>query len=329
MPNNDPHTDYPELISRYLSGEATDAEVQQLEEWVMSDPEHKQQFMAFKKAWMLTGMQQDNVRVNVDTVWQQTATQLFDEKKVVQMKPRTKRRRWLGIAASIAIALVASFWLYRGYFADRSMSVATAELSEQFELPDDSQITLNHFTALEYQPADSQRIVSLSGDAYFEVAPEPKRPFIIRTQQVEIEVLGTSFYVDARENQPEIQVMVAEGSVAVRAGDQTVQLGANEKAVFEKESQILASQANDDPNFGAIKTKRLIFQNSSMEYVAFALERQFDREVTLNLNNPEACALYGNYNNKPLDSVLFFIQDALSIQINEQGNQIEFSGDCQ
>jgi ferric-dicitrate binding protein FerR (iron transport regulator) len=295
----------------------------------MADPEHRQQFMTFKKAWMLSGMQQSTQEADVDELWAQTAAEVFKEAKEVPISTAGSRGRWLSIAASIAVLLVASFWLYRNYFADRPMAVATRAGTEAFDLPDGSAITLNRFAALNYEPSDSQRTITLTGDAYFDVSPQPDRPFIIRTQNVEIEVLGTSFYVDARENQPEVQVMVAEGSVAVRADSQTIQLSANEKAVFRKDSQVLEAKANDDPNFQAVKTGRLIFQNSSMEYIAFALERQFDREVRLNLNNSSACALYGNYDNKPLDSVLFFIENALSIQIEEQGDSLIFTGDCQ
>ncbi|MEZ4992252.1 MAG: DUF4974 domain-containing protein [Saprospiraceae bacterium] len=122
--------------------------------------------------------------------------------------------------------------------------------------------------------------------------------------------------------------MVA-GSVEVRSEAQNVRLTANEKAVFQKEDQALEEQTNDDPNFQALKTRRLIFDSSPMDYVAFALERQFDREVILNIDNPAACALNGNYNNKPLDTLLLLIENSLSIRIEQQGNTITFSGDCQ
>jgi len=218
MDTQDPNNNFPELIYKYLSGNTSDAEVQTLEAWVLENPKNKEEFIAFKKAWMLGGMKQSESNLNVNQLWKKTSDQIFEEAKSVKLKPKQNRRLWLRIAAAIALLLVASIWVFQNLGSSSQMLVDTNTEVKEFELPDGSQVTLNQSSSLKFNSAgeDGKRKVDLKGAAFFDVKRDELHPFVINIQGVEIEVLGTSFYVDGRIDEGAVEVIVNSGSVAAK-----------------------------------------------------------------------------------------------------------------
>ena len=92
MQEQEQHSKYSDLISSYLSGNASDMEVRELEAWVLAAPENKQQFIANKKTWMLSGMKQNKQPVNVEQFWKETSRKLFKEAQVVGISQKRSRR---------------------------------------------------------------------------------------------------------------------------------------------------------------------------------------------------------------------------------------------
>lgn len=330
MDNQDIHSPYYELISRYLSGNASPSEIEALETWVMAAPENKAVFQDFKKAWMLTGLERDQQTVQVDKLWKQTSDQLFSQGKVLEMKPPANRRRWTGLAAAIVLVLIASFWFFQNTSNDSFYQVASSDEVKSFDLADGSHITLNQSSSLTYdeQGDINKRRVALTGDAFFEVARDENRPFIIKAQGIEVEVLGTSFYIDSREGEAEIQVIVESGKVAVRANGKEQILLAEEKAIFQKNTQALTKEKNDDSNFLAIKNKTLVFEDTKLADVVFALNRYFHADISIEDDALKTCPLTGIYPDKSLPAILKLIEASLGINIQQKGSEIIFSGVC-
>lgn len=330
------HKDYPELMSSYLSGNATDAEAQQLETWVLDDPEHKAQFMAFKKAWMLSGMAHDQVKVDLEAQWRETSEKLFKESKVIRLKPRARAYRWLQIAAAVTLLAAISVWAFLQWGGERELYFAAGETVQTIDLPDGSIVTLNRKSTLRYTPVSedlaiprpAQRQVVLEGDAFFDVQRETDRPFLIRSGEIEIEVLGTSFYVDGREDQVELQVIVESGSVAVRkTATDSLTLVAGQKAVYEKTTDSLYQQPNGDPNFQSIKTGAISFDDSTIESIAFALSRHYGVTVTYeNIEDRSNCSLDGNYPDYSLEEILEFLKSTWGIETLADGDRVVLSG---
>lgn len=331
MSDQESHNYHFELISKYLSGNASAPEIKELETWVMAAPENKERFIAFKKAWLLTGMEQNAQEVDVDQAWNQANQQLFETAKVVPIKKDNTRRRWLQIAAAIAVLIAASIWVYQNNFTEKVFLVETNTTIKDFDLSDGSHITLNKASSLRFEAVDEEnktRNVQLEGDAFFDVARDEAHPFIIKTQGLEIEVLGTSFYVDSRKEQEEVQVIVEEGSVAVRIGQEEKVLTANEKAIFKKEEKALNKEANTDPNFQFLKTNTLTFNNSNLEEIVFALNRQFNTTISIQVPNPSTC-IYGSnisFKEESLEIISQVIASGLGIEVKKEDNQILFTG---
>ncbi len=318
--------EYIELIPRYLSGNASDAEVQLLEEWVLSSPENKATFTAFKKAWILSGMKAGGVKVNTDQEWESLSGQLFTETKTVALRPR--RNAVLRIAAAVAVLLVAVFLLVQYLGGGEYMELATQNQVEENLLPDGSQISMNQFSSVVYAPRrDKQyRRVELSGDAFFEVERDTARPFVIQAHDLEIEVLGTAFYVDAREDQPEVQVIVQSGTVAVKAGTAKITLTAGEIGIYDKASGTLTEQENQDQNYMAWKTDVLVFEQTTLERVVFDLNRKFHARISIANPALKSCEITATYEGKSLDAIVKIIEKTLSIKAEMKGEEIVFSG---
>ena len=329
MDKPDLHIYFQNLSTKYLSGNASDAEVTELEDWVLADPKNKEQFKAYKKAWMLTGMN-DKKLVNTNKAWKETAGKTFNQPKVVPIKPKHSRRKWLAIAASITLLAAAGLWMLQNNNTPVPLFVETSSDTQTINLSDGSQITLNQSSKLTYTLAEKEakRQVDLTGDAFFEVARDESKPFIIQTQDVEIEVLGTSFYVDARPNQSEIQVIVKSGKVAVRSGASEQILTANEKAIFQKNSKVLTKTKNEDVNYLSLKDKNLVFENSTFEDLVFSLNRHFNSKITIEEESLKTCAHSGTYKNKSLETILKILESSHSIQSNKNGQKIVLEGTC-
>ena len=327
MKEDNQHTDYFQLIARYLSGNASDAEVRQLEAWVLSSSENKAQFNAFKKAWILAGLKSQNLQIDVEKEWHAASGQLFPEAKTIPLQ-RRRTGFILRIAAAAAVFVLASVWIFQYLNQDKSLEFATENAVADNRLPDGSQVAMNQYSQMKYAPrADKKyRRVELAGDAFFEVERDTAHPFVIAAQKVEIEVLGTAFYVDAREEQPEVQVIVQSGTVSVSAGGQQVILTAGESGIYDKETGILSEKQNDDVNYMAWKTDVLVFENTDLAGVVFDLNRRFHARISIADPELRACEITATYEHKSLDAIVKIIEKTLGIKAAIKDGEIVFSG---
>ena len=324
------HIDFFDLIPKYLSGEASDSEVKRLEEWVLSSPENKAQFNQFKKAWMLSGIEGNYQDIDVEKEWASTSEKLFSEAKVVPLKSKTQRRVgiFLRIAVAVSLLIVASIWVFQSINGVDYQEVVAQNEIEENKLPDGTEIALNQYSSIKYPETldDNYRRVELKGDAFFKVERDTARPFIISTQNIEIEVLGTAFYVDSRDNQSQIQVIVESGSVAMTSGNDKVVLTANEIGIYNKTTGQLVKRANEDENYMAWKTDILVFENTDLERVVFDLNRKFHSQISIATPEINACPLTATYDHQPLEAIVLIIEKTLGIKAEIDGEKIVFSG---
>ena len=110
-------------------------------------------------------------------------------------------------------------------------------------------MTLNHFSSLTYPEKfkGEHREVNLKGEAYFEVTKNRKHSFIVQTESVNVEVLGTHFNVESYPDDPEVKTTLLEGSVAVSNKSNSVRivLKPNESAIYNKEKKSMTLEVSD------------------------------------------------------------------------------------
>jgi ferric-dicitrate binding protein FerR (iron transport regulator) len=321
--------DTADLILKHLSGNASDAEIQQLESWVVAAPENRTQFLDLKKAWILSGLKKQQASIEIDKEWQDVSVQLFSSGKVVKMAmPEPRYRRWFGIAATIALLVVASILLFRPGKVVMSVEVLALNEVVQEHLSDGSKVVLNRNSSIVFAKAakDKVRRVNLEGDAFFQVARDVTHPFVINTQNVQVEVLGTSFYVNSRATNADIQVFVNSGRVAFRAGPEQVILAAGEMGLYNKDSGQLLKKEIEDQNYLSWKNDALIFDYTNLENVVKALNRHFEANIIIDSPILKACKITATYTNKSLDAIIRILEQTLNVQSKRLDDQIVLFG---
>jgi transmembrane sensor len=162
----------------------------------------------------------------------------------------------------------------------------------RFSLPDGSTGWLNSGSIIKYPIRfNSQRTVSLNGEAYFDVVKNPKSPFIVDANQVKVKVLGTSFNVVSYDTDSISEVIVASGKVEVSSGGQVLasKLLPSERLVMSRTKNSFSKSTVDLQNYTSWKAGKLIFLNDNLDEVVRKVSRFYnvDFEVKPNVNKQE------------------------------------------
>ncbi len=148
-------------------------------------------------------------------------------------------------------------------------------------LSDGTKIFLNAESELRYpiRFTDRERKVFLKGEAYFDVARDTLKPFIVNTQQLDIEVLGTAFNVMAYTDLPKIETTLERGCVRVKSGENQLILHPGMQAVYQKDKATLLSQEVNTQLYTGWKDAKIIFEDLRLEDLLQKLSRWYDFNI--------------------------------------------------
>ena len=207
-----------EQISKYFQGELDTAERLKLLRQVEANDELKKQFIEYKNMYALLSFTQyaDDPKENRR---QYEGFNLLIRKKAV----RKLFLKTIGYAAAISLLIVSTYWITAHHYPAGPSGIANNTLfvpagqRVKLTLQDGTNVWLNSQTQLIYPAvfSDTERRVSVEGEAFFEVAPGKSKPFIISSQGVEMKVLGTKFNVYSYPQDKHIQTSLIEGSLQV------------------------------------------------------------------------------------------------------------------
>jgi transmembrane sensor len=206
-------------FTRLQADDISEYEKKRFHDWYHVDPAHKAAYEQVQKFWALLENPAMRVHTKINTTQRRTA-----------YKPHPALRlAW----ASCALALIVMVTIQLpGYYQNWQSDYYTQPGERQtVNLQDGSQLTLNTDTAIAVEFSEQQRCIRLlRGEAYFKVAPNKARPFIVAADNVTTRAVGTAFSVNALDDN--IQVAVNEGIVAVNANQQELQLKASQQANY-------------------------------------------------------------------------------------------------
>lgn len=151
----------------------------------------------------------------------------------------------------------------------------------QLRLPDGTHVWLNAASGITYPTAftGNERKIKLTGEAYFEVAKNPKQPFKVVVNDMEVEVLGTHFNVMAYDDESTIRTTLVEGKVKVSQGSGSVQVLPSQQAVLEKNNRRLSVGAGDVEEAIAWKNGLFQFHEADILTIMKQLSRWYNVEV--------------------------------------------------
>lgn len=264
--------------------------------WLKSSPRHMQEFLEQTALWVKLHDMAPG-QVDVHHVLQEagsvvTLPQSSRAAQSVRSSGATGRNRWrLGACAAFVLAiLVGAFWMWH-FTGIRTLTTSIGE-QRAVKLPDRSVVYLNTNSRAEVHFSDQVRgIRLLQGEALFAVERDPKRPFRVYANGVQVEAIGTQFNV--RRSSSETVVAVVEGRVAIttvgRSNDVPAQakaLAAGEQARVAVDGRLEQQVIDDIAIATAWRRRQLVFHQTPFSEVAEEVGRynasprlQFEGEV--------------------------------------------------
>ncbi len=316
-----------ELLAKYFSGNTTIDEATQIEQWRNESPENELEYIEFKQAWSYTNVDRFKPAPALKNVFGD-----IDKLENQKVEPKVIKLNWR-IAASVAILLVAGYFIYNA-ISNRSTSEVTGEIA-LFEnvfdekLEDGSLLVLSKGASFEYISnfrKDNTREIKLNGKAYFDIERNEEKPFIIRTANATIRVLGTSFQVRADEGQTEIVVESGLVTISKNGLAGAVELRPGEMGIISDSGNEIVKKKNANSNYLAWRTGVLYFNNSSLVDVADLLNDVYDIKLKFDNQALKDCKLTATFKNRSGKEILDIIEKTFQVEIEQKGKQYIVKG---
>ena len=330
MENLDKHIN---IIHKYFAGEANDDEIQLLFNWINLDSANKNKFDEFKKAWDLskTDFDLEVSSINVDDEWIKINNEINSNKeaKTIHLKIN-KKRQLMQFTAAIAAVFIIGIGIFSLFNSQNKKLVAENKIIES-SLSDGSIISLNTNSELEYSKNFNKktRTVKLKGEAFFKIKANSEKPFVINTGSLKIEVVGTSFNVNAKKQNGNVEITVKSGIVSVYTKNNksdSVLLYAGEHAVFNKTNNNIQKKINKNINYLSWKTKKLIFEGVELQKIVNTLNKTYNVNIIILNPDLKKCKLTNTFDKQSLKSIIKVLEATLDIQIDKKGNVYEIRG---
>jgi transmembrane sensor len=203
---------------------------------------------------------------------------------------------------------------------------------KSIQLPDGSVAILNSNSSITLGGNFNQneRVIILTGEAFFQVAKNAAKPFIVHSGAFSVTAVGTSFYVHARNMGNDFKVDLLDGKVKLASNEnkttrqnipETILLPGEEGA-WQSSKMSFTKASCDSTVLKKWISGKLSFKNMAVENVVELLEQWYGVNITVRNKKWSKITLTGDYDNKPLDHVLKIICFSLSAGYSYSGNQV-------
>jgi len=254
----------------------------------------------------------------------------------IQEKPKIKYLYTaIGIAAALVIGLFIGIYVTSlnsktdpVYYAAHSPKGSVSEMI----LPDGSVIFLNADSKIRYsiEGENGIREVFLTGEAWFEVAKNKERPFVVHTPFYDVNVTGTQFNVKAYETDKEVSTTLEEGQVIIQSSEnyklaEVVVLKPGEQMVLNTETNAASIKTVNTKWFTSWKDNKLIFVNMNLKELIVLLERKYGVEIDVKKKEILDLHFDGTIKNETIIEILEIIKKTLPIDYKIAGQKIEIT----
>lgn len=308
------------LIEKYLKGNCTPEEVAAIHEWYNSFEEEQDptDFISFQQQQELKQRLLANIKINI------RSREANDRKSV----SRTMIYMLSGVAAMVILTIGVFFFNQKASDHLASGDVHVVNMTKTIQrlvLSDGTIVWLNPKSQVIYPQnfTASQRKVQMQGEAFFEVTPDLKRPFIIYSENVITRVWGTSFRIRAYKNIP-VEVSVLTGKVSVQLQqkeDSAIILLPNQKVTYLEDRDVFLKETEKKTSDMSIwKKETMSFDNDTIGEVIKALNIQFGVNIKTDDEKLLEYVLNADFTDQSLPSILEMLQKSLDVkyEINDE-----------
>lgn len=334
-------------LARYVAGECSRSEEAEIAAWGAASEANGRVLEDARRTWRLARVR--HARQDARLAWAQVRAQIRAQAPPSPWRssgsmPASREVRvgsrfsvaWAaaaGIAAVLAAGALSLLWQPAGTahngFAAQEVITENGEHA-RVRLIDGSEVALAPGSRLKVPPefAVAARAVELSGEAYFDVAPDRSRPFTVRAGDGVAEVLGTEFNVRAYPGDAAIRLVVAEGSVAFGVAGQAEEaatvLTTGELGELRPDEPEVVTRAADLERDLAWRQGRLIFHETPLSEVAREIERWYGVPVRVAHGAIASRRVTASFRHQPLDEVAMVIATSLGLECVRIGEAYVF-----
>lgn len=351
-----------EIIRNYLEGNGAEEELKFLLNWIKESKENIRYFNNVCSLWENSGNVADNENdTEIALKKLNDRIQMFGKEARLELEDDNSNQFIIWRIAAVALVLVGlSAFLYfalskrahKTLDAQFITAIAPKSQKSQLILADGTKVWLNSGTTLKYKSdyGNIDRQIFLEGEAYFEVAKNPSKPFLVYASNIVVKAIGTSFNVKCYLEDNIIETTLIEGKVQVTKSNnntvkESVYLNPKERAIFNRLDNKLVvtteqqpEKTEKDKEFSTYsyiqpksiqsviswKNEELIFENEPFEELTKRLERWYNVRIRVldpkvNLEN----SYTGKFvHNESLEQVLKIIARTTPIKYSFNENEI-------
>ncbi|NDV57520.1 FecR family protein [Bacteroides sp. 519] len=312
------------IISKVLGNEASADEVLLFSEWLLESESNRNEFNMLKSYW--------NAEVSSNEKASPEMSFMNAEERMSRNNKKKKFIYVMSMAGIITLLIGIGFLisLYPSANANQGTFMVTTDKGQRssVSLPDGTKVWLNSYTDLSYTNnyGQGKRVVTLNGEAYFDVASMENCNFIVQAGGMEIEALGTSFNVKAYAGDAKITTTLLTGKVRVSVGKATTTLEANQYASYIKDDQKLLAGTLDEPEFATMwRNNALASDGQTLGEIAVTLNRMYNVHIVFETEKIRNERFRGTILNRSLDNVIELISLTTPIIYTSIGDTIYIS----
>lgn len=322
-------------------------------QWLVDHKTEHESNALLKNLWESVDKTKTNLAVDMDETYNQILRKIEAEKTKeltdTTAETTVKRTKLFRLGTSfLKYAAVIVFAFGLAYFAlwsqgkDSDIQQATVFIEKSTSrgqksyivLKDGSKVTINAESKILFDKefGITNRDITLEGEAYFEVAKNKDLPFNVTVNSITTTALGTSFNINAYEDEPYLAISLVSGKVEV-VNKKNKKDSDNEKVFLEPGQVYRASNAEDqitevipfdNKRVVAWKDNILYFDNTEMKELISEVERWYDvKIIVVNPNRMAGIQGTGQFDNESLENVLRVLSYSLKFDYERDGNQVE------
>ena len=312
-----------ELLDRYEKGLCTPDEKVRLEQWLDNMKGGERPFQSAAER---------------DVVKSALHESVYRKAGISAGKTRMLIPFLMKIAASILIVVSVGYATLRSGLVkigtqDVAVEVQARNAVEKVIMSDGSIVWLKPGARISYPDKfeGNERVVTLVGEALFEVAKDPAHPFIIHTGDLRTTVLGTSFNIKNTIDHTEVYVLTGRVSVTLAKTNQQKELLPSEKVLYSHASkQFLEAETAIEAEVVEEYIKgtqyNMSFEDTKVRDIATRIQDKFSVAVTV-IGDIDSCVITADFTDQSLNSTLDMIAEALNAKYNIDGNHVVLTGD--
>jgi len=303
--------------------------------------------------WFRTGDAQDEIYSHYEDQWHNASSELspdiqmrmfenlhnkINEDKLSGNENNRKKKpsviskvvRYVAAACLLLLVGVGSYFVAEKTLFSTKEFIVSVDKGQKanLTLPDGTLVWLNSASRIKYDNSynNRERRIILEGEAYFEVAKDKDKRFVITANNIDVEALGTSFNVKSYLSEKDITVTLVEGKLRVSDEMSETYMRPNERVTYNKQTGVFDKKNTYDvSNIAAWRDNELAFYGETLEEIGAVLSRIYNIDIVFTSESAKRYSFSGVIRNNSLGNVLEIIGMTAPIKYKMYNDTIEIS----